>query len=144
MKILRVRLDAELGEGLDRLKTERHVNLSAWVRSLIRPALAEQLGRDRGSVGTLPPSASKSPPPATEPETAPGPIPGWRPWKLEDGSWGARFDGNARTLPDDLVDQIIEVTTKGGNSWTSTVVEVLQWEEDFVVVRDSGRPSDAA
>ena len=44
MKILRVRLDAELGEGLDRLKIERHVNLSAWVRSLIRPALAEQLG----------------------------------------------------------------------------------------------------
>ena len=45
MKILRVRLDAELGEGLDRLKTERHVNLSAWVRSLVRPALAQQLGR---------------------------------------------------------------------------------------------------
>ena len=69
MKILHVRLDAELGEGLDRLKTERHVNLSAWVRSLIRPALAEQLGPDRGAVGTLPPPAPESP----APPAAPGP-----------------------------------------------------------------------
>ena len=78
MKILRVRLDAELGEGLDRLKTERHVNLSAWVRSLIRPALAAQLGTARGSVGTLPPSAPEPPPPATGPGTGDGP--GAAPW----------------------------------------------------------------
>ena len=136
MKILRVRLDAELGEGLDRLKTERHVNLSAWVRSLIRPALAKQLIAARGSVGTLPPPAPKSPAPAPEPKTAPG----WSPWKLEDGSWGSRFDGDTRALPDDPVGRVIGVTTKGGDSWTTTVVEVIHWDDKYILVRDSGKP----
>ena len=65
MKVLRVRLDAELGASLDRLRTERHVNLIAWVRSLIRPALAEQLSLTPGAVGTAPeptPPAADSPP----------------------------------------------------------------------------------
>ena len=89
MKILRVRLDAELGEGLDRLKTERHVNVSAWVRSLIRPALAEQLGTARGSVGALPPSAPESPPPATAPGTGAGSSSWADPWveSLEALGW---------------------------------------------------------
>ena len=137
MKILRVRLDAELGEGLDRLKTERHVNVSSWVRSLIRPALAEQLSNTPGAVGTVPEPTPG--PAAASPPVASAPLPGWRPWSLEDGSWGSRFDGNTRALPDDLVGCSIEVTTKGGDSWTTTVVEVLQWEEDFVVIRDSGK-----
>ena len=141
MKILRVRLDVELGEGLDRLKTERHVNLSAWVRSLIRPALAEQLGTARGSVGTLPPSAPESPPPATAPEA--GPLPGWSPWKLSDGSWGSRYQGDTRKHPDDLVGCAIEVTTQGGKTGITHVVEVLEWTADFVLVRDSGKPSSA-
>ena len=116
MKILRVRLDAELGEGLDRLKAERYVNVSAWVRALIRPALAQQLGTAPGSVGTLPPSTPESPPPATAPEPepglAPGPIPGWTPRGLPDGSWGSRYQGDTRKLPDDLLGCAIEVTTQ--------------------------------
>ena len=147
MKILRVRLDAELGEGLDRLKTERHVNLSAWVRSLIRPALAEQLGTASGSVGTLPPSAPEALAPATLPEPnpdpVPGPLPGWRPRSLEDGSWGSCWRGDTRKLPDDLVGCSIEITTQGGDSWITSVVEVLEWTANFVLVRDSGKPSSA-
>lgn len=140
MKFLRVRLDEELGEGLDRLKIERHVNLSAWVRSLIRPALAEQLETPPGWVGTLPPPP-ESPPPPTDPEptTAPEPIPGWFPSRLEDGEWGARFEGDTRAFPDDLAHQVIEITTKGGDSWTASVVEVLHWEKAFVLVRHSGK-----
>ena len=38
MKMLRVRLDDGPLEGL---KWERHVNVSAWVRSLIRAGLAK-------------------------------------------------------------------------------------------------------
>ena len=142
MKILRVRLDAELGEGLDQLKTERHVNLSAWVRSLIRPALAEQLGTARGAVGTLPPPAPKSPAPpaAPEPKTDPGPIPGWSPWSLGGSDWGSRYQGDTRVLPDDLVGCAIQVTTKSGDSWTTTVVKVLHWDDEYVLVRDSGKP----
>ena len=144
MKILRVRLDAELGEGLDRLKTERHVNLSAWVRSLIRPALAQQLGTARGAVGTLPPSAPEPPPPATLPEPQPdlvtGPLPGWRPRSLDGGGWGSCYRGDTSSLPDDLVGCSIEITTQAGDSWITTVVEVLEWTADLVLVRDSGKP----
>ena len=43
-----VRLDAELGEGLDRLKTERHVNLISWVRSA---PWVETLGSRRWLLG---------------------------------------------------------------------------------------------
>ena len=138
MKILRVRLDEELGTGLDRLKTKRHVNVSSWVRSLIRPALAAQLSLTPGAVGTAP---EPTPPAAASPPVPPSaPLPGWRPWGLEDGSWGSRFGGDTRTLPDDLVGRVIGVTTKGGDSWTTTVVEVLQWEDKYVLVRDSGKP----
>ena len=144
MKLLRVRLDAELGEGLDRLKTERHVNVSAWVRSLIRPALAQQLGSAPGSVGTLPPSAPEPPAPATlpeaKPEPVPGPLPGWRPWSLDGGGWGSYYRGDTSSLPDDLVGCSIEITTQAGESWITTVVEVLEWTADFVLVRDSGKP----
>ena len=96
-------------------------------------------------MGTLPPSAPEPPPPATapEPETDPGPIPGWSPSKLEDGSWGARLKGDTRALPDDLVGQVIEITTKGGDSWTATVVEVIHWGNESVRVRHSGKPSSA-
>ena len=139
MKLLRVRLDAELGEGLDRLKAERYVNLSAWVRSLIRPALAQQLGTARGSVGTLPPATAPEP----EPGLAPGPIPGWTPRCLPDGSWGSRYQGDTRKLPDDLVGCAIEVTIQGGTTGITHVVEVLEWTADFVLVRDSGKPSPA-
>ena len=143
MKILRVRLDTELGEGLDRLRTERHVNLIAWVRSLIRPALAEQLGTARGAVGTLPPPAPESPSRslAPEPETAPGLIPGWSPWSLGVNTWGSRYQGDTRQLPDDLVGFSIEVTTQKGDTWVTRVVEVLEWTPDSVLVRDSGKPS---
>ena len=138
MKILRVRLDEQLGTGLDRLKTERHVNVSAWVRSLIRPALAEQLSLTPGAVGTGP---EPTPPAAASPPVPPSaPLPGWRPWSLEDGSWGSHFDGDTRALPDDLVGRVIEVTTKGGDAWTTTVVEVLHWDDKSVLVRDSGKP----
>ena len=138
MKILRVRLDEQLGTGLDRLKTERHVNVSSWVRSLIRPALDEQLSLTPGAVGTAP---EPTPPPAdSSPVPLSAPLPGWSPWSLEDGSWGSRFDGDTRALPDDLVGRVIGVTTKGGDSWTTTVVEVLHWDDKYVLVRDSGKP----
>ena len=52
------------------------------------------------------------------------PIPGWRPWSLEDGSWGSRFDGDTRALPDDLVGCSLEVTTKGGDDSTQSTAPV--------------------
>ena len=137
VKLLRVRLDDELGAALDRLKTERHVNLSAWVRSLLRSALVVQLQNTPGSVGTLPEPTA----PAADPPSAP--LPGWSPWKLDDDSWGSRYQGDTRALPEDLVGCAIEVTTRRGESWVTRIVEVLEWTPDFVLVRDSGKPDSA-
>ena len=89
----------------------------------------------RGPLPRLP-----RPDPAPEPETDPRPIPGWSPSKLEDGSWGARFKGDTRRFPDDLVGQVIEVTTQGGDAWTASVVEVIHWGNKSVQVRHSGKP----
>ena len=98
MKILRVRLDTELGEGLDRLRTERHVNLIAWVRSLIRPALAEQLGTARGAVGDSPAACSRVSLTLAGPgtETAPGLILGGA-LVLGVNTWGSRYQGDTRS-----------------------------------------------
>lgn len=63
---------------------------------------------------------------------------------MPDGDWGSRYRGDTRKLPDGLVGCSIEITTRRGDSWIATVVEVIQHEADFVLVRDSGKPSDAA
>ena len=36
--------------------------------------------------------------------------------------------------------QVIKITTKGGDSWTSTVVELIRWENVCLLVRHTGKP----
>ena len=49
MEIFGIRLDGDLDRALDRLDSERDVNVSDWVRSLLRAGLVEQQGvRPRG------------------------------------------------------------------------------------------------
>lgn len=134
--MLRVRLDPELDAALDRLKIKGHVNISAWVRSTLR---AELKRRTPGR-----PVAAARRPPVPRAPAAPKPpptIPEWRPWSLPDGNWGARYTGDVRTLPADLVGRLIRITTKGGEKWTATVLEVVPHEGRFVLVRDSGKPT---
>ncbi len=87
--------------------------------------------RPRRPVATPRAPAAPKPPP---------PIPEWRPWTLPDGKWGARYKGDIRTLPADLVGRLIQVTIKGGETWTATVLEVALRDEDFILVRHSGKP----
>ena len=89
------------------------------------------------AVGTLPeqPEAVDLPP---EPSAAP--LRRWSPYKLEDGSWGACYLGDTGKLPENLVGRSIQITTRRGDSWTTTVLEVIERREDFALVRDSGKP----
>lgn len=123
--LLRVRLDPELGARISHLRNERDINVSAWVRRLIRNALDYEL-----------PPEHKETSPATN-----APLPGWKPVRLPDGDWGARFQGDTRTLPDALQGLVIAVTSRNGKSWNATVTEVLERSPERVLVRDR-RTSD--
>ena len=46
-KSLLIRLPPDLHDALTRLRTERHINISAWLRSLLARELARELGPDR-------------------------------------------------------------------------------------------------
>ena len=82
---------------------------------------------------------------APAPDLAPAspelpPLRGWRPTQLPDGDWGARHLAPGK-LPADLEGATIEIKTRGGDTLIRTVVEVLHRDADYVLVRDSGKPS---
>ena len=71
------------------------------------------------------------------------PIPGWKPCKLNSGEWGAALEGEmVAELPDNeqLPGTRIVVTDKRGESWTSTLTEVVDRTDNTIVVKNSGRP----
>ena len=133
---LRVRIDAGLRAGLDRLRRECQVNVSAWVRHRLRTGLKEAFGA--GFAEAAAPAAR----PAAAATPDPDPIPGWRPVRLSDGEWGARY-GSSKTLPDRLAGIPIEVQTLKGSAWVTTVVEVVHRSGETVIVRHSGRPQSS-
>lgn len=49
--MLRVRLPADLDVALERLKNQRHVNVSSWVRAALRAALNDELQIGAGVPG---------------------------------------------------------------------------------------------
>lgn len=62
--LLRVRLDPQLGKRINRLRNERDINVSAWVRRLIRNALDSELPDENKETApatvAMPPSRSTS------------------------------------------------------------------------------------
>ena len=76
-------------------------------------------------------------------ETPEDPIEGWKPRKLNSGDWAAVLEGvSVAALPDDdeLRGMAIVVTDKRGESWQTTIVEVIERNDDAIVVKNSGRP----
>ena len=115
--VLQIRIEPALRDRVARLREERHVKVSAWLRSLIADALVCELG----SVGDAP-------------------LPDWRPCRLE-GGWGSALSGPAADRPaEDLAGSLIRVTDRSGNAWTATVTAVVERSSGRVVVTDSGRP----
>ena len=93
MRIFRVLLDEDLDRALGYLDSERDVNVSAWVRSLLRAGLAEHQGDAAPVVALLP---------ETPPTNAP-PLRSWSPNKLDDGHWSSSCLDKTEKLPENLV-----------------------------------------
>ena len=138
MKTLRIRLTPDLDAALDRLRTEHQTNISAWVRT----AIAQRLERDRTghqvAAARRPPAARAPDPPQPTELPAAEPISGFRPCRFPDDTWGAHWRGDTSALPPDLEHRRIEVKTGDGSHHVTTILEVVQREDDFVQVRDAG------
>ena len=125
-KSLLVRIPPDIHDALARLRTQRHVNTSAWVRAAIKSALdGEGVLIDTAAAPTL----------------KAAPLPGWRPHRLDNGDWGSIYLGDASALPSELVGANIIVQPRNGQSWTTIVTAVLERSSEQVIVTDSGRPS---
>ena len=125
---LHIRISSHPPKRLQLLRTERHLNVGAWLRALIN----EALDREFGSAST-----DANEPVAPVKAAHPKPITGWTPAKLKDGVWGARFQGDTGTLPTDLEGLTIAVKTRSGDAWNATVTEVLERSADLVLVHAS-------
>ena len=123
---LHIRVSPDTRQRLQRLRTERHLNVGSWLRALIDQALDREFG-------PAPPAADEPVAPAKA--APPDPIPGWTPAKVKGGVWGARFQGDTRTLPPDLEGLAISVTASSGDSWNATITDVVERSPDRTLVR---------
>jgi len=119
---MQLEVPEDSGDGVER-RREAGVDPKQWVMGTLRTALAEEL-EDFARVEDYV-------------------LPGWIPWALKDGSWGAAHH-DPTSLPAILKGRRIVVTTKKPRrKWTMRIVEVLEWAPDVVVVRDTGLPKSA-
>lgn len=136
----RFRVDANTRRLLDRLRDERHINISAWARKHIRNALRAEFPDE------LTDQQERHEETAGETLETQQPIPGWRPRKVSrDGEdeWCAALAGpEVARLPRQLPGIQIAVTTTAGKSWTGTINEVVSISEDLAVVRYSRSGTD--
>ena len=123
---LHIRVSPETRQRLQLLRTQRHLNVGSWLRALIDQALDREFG---------PASTAVEEPVTPVASTPPDPIPGWTPAKVKGGVWGARFQGDTRTLPADLQGLTISVTSKSGDSWDATITEVVERLPNLILAR---------
>ena len=124
---LHIRVSPDTRQRLQRLRTEHHLNVGSWLRALIDQALDREFG-------PAPPHAADEPL-APVKAAPPDPIPGWTPAKVKGGVWGARFQGDTRTLPADLDGRTILVTASSGDSWNATITDVVERSPERLLVR---------
>ena len=100
--------------------------------------------RDRALFGDdLRPTSSDAPPAAAlDPDPQTPPVAGWTPRQLDQG-WGAVLEGaQVADLPasDQLRGTPIRVTDRRGDTWTTTLTDVVSRRDIEIVVTTSGRP----
>ena len=123
---LHIRVSPDTRQRLQRLRTERHLNVGSWLRALIDQALNLEFG---------PPPPATDEPAASVKAAPPEPLPGWTPARVKGGAWGARFQGDTRTLPAGLDGLTISVRTSSGKSWDATITEVVERSPHLALVR---------
>ena len=129
---------------------DRRMDTDAALKAEVMASLNESLqhDRDRALFGDdLRPTSSDAPPDeAQAPEPQTPPIAGWAPRQLDRGGWGAVLDGapvaalSALSASDQLRGTPIVVTDRRGDTWTTTVQEVVSRHDTEIVVTTSGRP----
>ena len=139
---VRFRVDPQTRRRLDRLRTEKAINVSAWLRLLVQQGLDHEFPDDVAEQPDPEPVETPEPP---SPDPTKTPIEGWKPRRLPGGEWGAVLTGpDVADLPDD--DQLprtpIVVTDNKGDAWTTTLVDLVSRTDSTVVVRTAGRPRD--
>ena len=141
---VRFRVDHQMRRRLDRLRTEKAVNVSAWLRRLVRKALSDEFPDEEldEAPAPEPPAAPAEPDDDLKPDPQKAPIAGWTPRQLDQG-WGAVLEGErVAALPesDQLRGTPILVTDRRGDTWTTTLTDVVSRSDTEIVVTNTGRP----
>ena len=133
---VRFRVDPQMRRRLDRLRREKAVNVSAWVRRLVRKALDDEFPDEE------PDAAPAEPVDELQPDPNKPPIAGWTPRQLDQG-WGAVLEGaQVADLPasDQLRGTPIRITDRRGDTWITTIKTVVSRSDAEIVVTTTGRP----
>ena len=134
--------------GIDRLREEKDINVSAWLRRLVQQGLKEEFPDFETYYANYapPPEPPDSLRPQTDetlrPDPSKPPVEGWKPRQLDRG-WCAVLEGDrVAQLPesDQLPGTPILVTDRRGDSWTATLKEVVSRSDTEIVVTNTGRP----
>ena len=141
---VRFRVDPKMRRQLDRLRTEKAVNVSAWVRRLVSKALQDEFPDEEPDAAPAPEPLTALADPIDEGQPDPNkpPIAGWTPRQLDQG-WGAVLEGaQVADLPasDQLPGTPIVVTDRRGDAWTTTLTDVVSRSATEIVVTNTGRP----
>ena len=144
---IRFRVDPQMQRGIDRLRKEKTINVSAWLRRLVQQGLKKEFPDLETYYANYVPRQQPPDPPADtdddlQPDPNKPPVEGWKPRQLDHG-WGAVLEGDrVAQLPDS--DQLpgtpILVTDRRGDSWTATLKEVVSRSDTEIVVTNTGRP----
>ena len=138
---VRFRVDPQMRRQLDRLRREKAVNVSAWVRRLVRKALSDEFPDEELDEAPAP-EPPAAPVDERQPDPNKPPIYGWAPRQLDQG-WGAVLEGaQVADLPasDQLPGTPIVVTDRRGDAWTTTLKAVVSRSDTEIVVTNTGRP----
>lgn len=142
--IIRFRANPLTRRLLDRLRDEKAINVSAWLRKVVQQALEQEFPDEATQTPETEPqktTAETETAPETEPQKTT--IEGWRPRRLPGDNWGAVIEGpRVAELPDNdnLPGTPIVVTDKRDESWSTTITEVVDRTDTIIVVKNSGRP----
>ena len=125
---------------------DRRMGTAAGLKAEVMASLNESLqhDRDRALFGDdLRPTSSDAPAAALDTDPQTPPTEGWTPRQLDPGVWGAVLDGApvaALSASDQLRGTPIRVTDRRGETWTTTVQDVVSRHDTQIVVTTSGRP----
>ena len=137
---IRFRVDPQMRRRLDRLRREKAVNVSAWLRRLVHQALQDEFPDEEPDEATAPEPAESVD--ELQPDPNKSLIAGWMPRQLDQG-WGAVLEGaQVADLPasDQLRCTPIVVTDRRGDAWTTTLTAVVSRSATEIVVTNTGRP----